>query len=144
MTIDDEARKAKNRESSRRYRERNRDAFNAYHARWRDTHRERYREIHRAYKDRHQEHIARERLAGKQWCLTVAGVWACLRCGEDDPIALDFHHRDPATKVGEVNLHSSRPTAEVQRRLREEIAKCVVLCANCHRKLHVGRWALEA
>lgn len=55
----------------------------------------------------------------------------CVDCGETDPLVLDFHHRDPSTKlftVRDKGLHTS-----VQR-LEAEIRKCEVLCANCHRK----------
>lgn len=51
-------------------------------------------------------------------------------CGEDDPICLDFHH-----------LHNKNACiAHLVRRknrletIQAEIAKCVVLCKNCHAK----------
>lgn len=60
----------------------------------------------------------------------------CSRCTERHPACLDFHH--PEGRVGK-NL----PPIAVMvargwsvERLREEIQKCVVLCSNCHRKLH--------
>ena len=58
----------------------------------------------------------------------------CEDCGEGDPKVLDLHHRDPATKkftFGKSgNLSLSWP------RIVEEINKCDVLCANCHRRRH--------
>jgi hypothetical protein len=59
---------------------------------------------------------------------------ACLLCGECDPVTLDFHHRDPSAK----DFLPSRAcsTGWTIRRILAEIAKCDVLCANCHRKLH--------
>jgi hypothetical protein len=61
----------------------------------------------------------------------------CTRCGEKDPVCLDFHHRDRKTKTSDMNrLRKNAGEA----RLRAEIAKCDVLCANCHRKVeHVLR-----
>jgi len=56
----------------------------------------------------------------------------CERCGEGRWYCLDFHHRDPTTKeftVGE----SVRRSWKV---IKAEIAKCEVLCANCHRAEH--------
>lgn len=56
----------------------------------------------------------------------------CLRCPEDHPACLDFHHRDPSTKeftVCELTDYSLET-------VKAEIAKCDVLCSNCHRKLH--------
>ncbi len=53
-------------------------------------------------------------------------------CGERDPAALDFHHRDRASKVYNVSqIHSL--SREI---LNAEIAKCDVICSNCHRKSH--------
>lgn len=56
----------------------------------------------------------------------------CLECGEERPPALDFHH--PGTKERSVSemVNDGYSTASI----REEIAKCLVLCANCHRREH--------
>lgn len=56
----------------------------------------------------------------------------CKLCPETDQDCLDFHHTDPTTKDGTISkmLGVSTPV------LAAEIAKCVVLCANCHRKVH--------
>ena len=57
----------------------------------------------------------------------------CIECGESDIRCLDFHHIDPATKKYSISLLRQRGSA---RKLIEECKKCVVLCSNCHRKLH--------
>ena len=57
----------------------------------------------------------------------------CLQCGETNAEKLTFHHRDPKQKkacIGQVwNFHHPQE-------LRDEIAKCDVLCVTCHRALH--------
>lgn len=55
----------------------------------------------------------------------------CTQCGEDHPAVLDFHHTDPSIK----ETHPSNMRHSKARFLKE-IEKCVVLCSNCHRKLH--------
>jgi len=60
----------------------------------------------------------------------------CTRCEESRPACLDFHHRDPDTKrmaVNEMVTHGYS-TAE----LHEEIERCELLCANCHRREHAS------
>jgi hypothetical protein len=55
----------------------------------------------------------------------------CVDCGESDPVVLEFDHRDPATKTTEVG----RTLANYDwKRIDKEIEKCVVRCANCHRR----------
>lgn len=54
----------------------------------------------------------------------------CVKCGEADPLVLDFHHRDPETKLFGIKDNLTT-TLE---RLSAEVAKCDVLCSNCHRK----------
>ena len=58
----------------------------------------------------------------------------CKYCKEKRPAALDFHHRDPATKRAKVStlVCDSYSLAVI----KTEIAKCDVICANCHRVLH--------
>jgi hypothetical protein len=59
---------------------------------------------------------------------------SCEKCGEDHPATLDFHHRDPNEKEYNIGAMVSR-VASIDT-VRREIAKCMVLCSNCHRKLH--------
>lgn len=56
----------------------------------------------------------------------------CVDCRETDPIVLDFDHEDPAQKSGNVSemIHSCFPWNVVL----QEIEKCKVRCANCHRR----------
>ena len=58
----------------------------------------------------------------------------CKICGEKEPIALDLHHLDPSVKE---DNPSSMIGGSIER-LKAEVRKCVVLCANCHRKVHAG------
>jgi hypothetical protein len=59
---------------------------------------------------------------------------ACMACGFSNPRALDFHHRESAAK--EINVSDIWQKGWSRRRILAEIAKCDVLCANCHRNLH--------
>lgn len=59
----------------------------------------------------------------------------CLRCGESDASCLDFHH--VADKSFSISRRNSSDAS-----LSAEISKCVVLCSNCHRKLHAELWSL--
>jgi hypothetical protein len=66
----------------------------------------------------------------------------CGICGYDRAIgALHFHHLDPASKRFAVT--SSGHTIGLSR-AREEAAKCVLLCANCHVEVESGITPLPA
>lgn len=61
----------------------------------------------------------------------------CLRCGSTE--ALEFHHRDPSTKVDRIaNLIAHKGLAIVL----AEVEKCDLLCAPCHDEYHSasGGW----
>ena len=55
----------------------------------------------------------------------------CVDCGEADPIVLEFDHRDPEIKDGEVTKLLSYASWD---RIVIEMEKCDVVCSNCHRK----------
>jgi formate-dependent nitrite reductase cytochrome c552 subunit len=61
---------------------------------------------------------------------------SCMLCGYDKhPAVLDFHHVDPLTKSFGISSGGfSRSWASI----KSEIAKCVLVCANCHREIEIG------
>lgn len=60
----------------------------------------------------------------------------CIRCGYNKcKDALDFHHLDESKK--DFSIGSSGYTRS-WKRVKEELNKCVLLCANCHREVHAG------
>ena len=57
----------------------------------------------------------------------------CQECGYKKYLgALEFHHLDPSTK--EANWNKIRLWE--WSKITEELDKCVLLCANCHREAH--------
>jgi hypothetical protein len=74
----------------------------------------------------------------KAWLLAYKNKYPC-KCGEGDPACLDFHHVDGKKEIN-VSLVTKR--AWSIERLKAEVAKCVILCANCHRKEHAKLRAL--
>jgi hypothetical protein len=53
----------------------------------------------------------------------------CTDCGETDPVVLDFDHlRDKKFEIAS-GIHY-----RAWKKVLEEIAKCEVVCANCHRR----------
>ena len=68
----------------------------------------------------------------EQW-RSFKATLSCVKCGQNHPATLDFHHIDSSTKEASVNkLIKYRAF----KRAMEEVKKCVVLCANCHRIHH--------
>lgn len=58
----------------------------------------------------------------------------CARCPESHPSTLQFAHRDPAAKTESISVMVNRGVSV--KTLLAEIAKCDILCANCHFKSH--------
>lgn len=56
---------------------------------------------------------------------------SCVDCGENDPIVLEFDHvrGEKVEAVGKM-ARDEKPIEKVL----EEIAKCEVVCANCHKR----------
>ena len=89
------------------------------------------------YPEHRQDRLDRSRKKRQEvrkWYREYKNTLHCMDCGQSHPATLDFHHIDPAEKDFVVSqiLHETTSL----RRLQEEIAKCVVLCANCHRIRH--------
>jgi hypothetical protein len=55
----------------------------------------------------------------------------CVDCGENNPIVLEFDHRDGVEKTNCVSIMSANKVSI--NNLIKEINKCDVRCANCHK-----------
>jgi hypothetical protein len=74
----------------------------------------------------------------KEWMSALKEKLVCVHCGENDYVALDFHHLDPSQK----DYNIPQMWGLGLNRMKKEISKCSCLCANCHRKFHAGRFVL--
>lgn len=74
------------------------------------------------------------RHALKAWLTAHKRELFCRTCGQDHPACLVFHHLEPATK--ELGVADAVRRGWGRDRILAEMAKCTVLCANCHLKLH--------
>ena len=73
----------------------------------------------------------------KKQCVEHLGG-KCIKCGYDNVFALTFHHRNVDEKSFEVSkMLANQWTFE---RLKSELDKCDVLCANCHILAHSIKW----
>ena len=90
----------------------------------------------RRYSDRRDyliEAVKKRRLKVRQMALEYMGG-RCQKCGYNRcSDALDFHHLDSSSKEFGI---SQRGYTRSWKKVVEELAKCVLLCANCHRELH--------
>ena len=99
---------ASRRAYSRWHYQQNKDAYKARSAAARDAHRQKVR-----------DHILKHLQENP-----------CVDCGEGDPIVLEFDHR----RDKEFNIANAVNLGVGVKRLEDEIAKCDVRCANCHRR----------
>ena len=96
-----------------------------------EFHREKSKEHYQKYKQKYNE---RNQLQKQKTRLIIeeAKEGGCIKCNETEKACLDFHH------LGDKDTTVSSMLGMSEQRVRSEISKCVVLCANCHRKLHAG------
>lgn len=70
----------------------------------------------------------------RKWFEEYKSTLKCSKCPETHFSCLDFHHVDPKQK-GDLISNMVRRGMD-QNRVMKEIAKCIVLCRNCHSKFH--------
>lgn len=70
---------------------------------------------------------------------TLKSNRGCSFCCENDASCLDFHHIDSNSKIESIGtlLISKSLT-----RIKIELLKCCVMCSNCHRKHHAGKFSI--
>lgn len=91
---------------------------------------QRYSNNKQYYIDKREERVSN----AKDWLNDYKSNLSCDECGFDHPAALDFHHVDKFSKTASIGTLVLR--GWTLGKILEEIAKCRVLCSNCHRILH--------
>lgn len=89
-------------------------------------------------KEKHMEDVARNGERYRSEAKRVVEEFkaeGCVRCGYDNPVAIDCHHVDGSDKGDSIGRLVSNRQLEAVRR---ELEKCVPVCANCHRLVHWG------
>ena len=95
------------------------------------------REYHRRY---YQDHSAKYKEKAKNWNRSqrrwardyiqrVKRLNKCIDCGESNPLVLEFDHvKEKSHNISDM-VNGSYSIAAI----KEEIRKCEIRCANCHR-----------
>ena len=94
------------------------------------------------YKKRYKDNIVRYRIMSiiknnkkrdrnRLYILEYLSTHHCVDCGESDPIVLEFDHIKGIKVNSIANLGSHGSSISI---IQNEIDKCEVRCANCHRR----------
>jgi hypothetical protein len=77
--------------------------------------------------------VLKRKVIIRDWLNSIKAGNGCILCGDRRIPVLDFHHKDSQTKEGDISkiIDKWSPT-----RVMEEVLKCDVICANCHRMVH--------
>lgn len=92
----------------------------------------------RKYADRRQyiiDAVVKRRKLLRQKSIEYKGG-KCIICGYDkcDQV-LEFHHIDGSIKDSGISAKGYTRSWE---KVKKELDKCILVCANCHREIHAG------
>lgn len=84
--------------------------------------------------------ISRRRHKIKRDAITLLGG-CCSKCGyKKCDAALEFHHTDPTKKDFAIGNAYVKSWAKI----KAEVEKCILVCANCHREIHEEIYSRQA
>ena len=94
--------------------------------------RESRRNWYKNNKETEKNYIYKRRKEIREWFKNYKLSLKCVRCGESFPECLDFHHKGKKDNLVTVLVNRGCSIEKI----KEEMSKCEILCANCHRKEH--------
>jgi len=86
---------------------------------------------------RFQQNRLKRRKELRAWFYDIKSKYSCNKCGESDPICLDFHH---TSGNKDFQISTAVHVVRSKENILKEIEKCVILCSNCHRKEHANKY----
>jgi hypothetical protein len=91
-----------------------------------------------ANREHYREYCRNRRQKTNLWLAEYKASKGCSQCGIKDASCLDFHHIDPKAK--NFNIGNKASVISLAK-LQKEVAKCDVICRNCHSRLHAAERA---
>lgn len=86
------------------------------------------------YKKRHYDNKQKRTDVNRKLLQEIKENSPCSACGVYYPsCCMEHHHLDPSTKEHQV---SKMISANSWSKIEQEISKCILVCSNCHRKIH--------
>lgn len=85
------------------------------------------------YKQKHISYVKQYKKKHIKWFQNIKSKLMCEICMEKHPRCLDFHHIvDKTNTVANITYKCSKSLIIL------EMKKCIILCCNCHRKIHAN------
>ena len=99
-------------------------------------HREYSKQHYKSNKRQYNTRARQRKQESARWINKYKRDRKCAECEEGNPIILQFHHNSGKS---ESDISVSQIKACSLDVIKAEIAKCTVLCANCHKKKHLKK-----
>lgn len=97
---------------------------------WKEYQRTYHRGWHQRNREKRLARIYERKAAIYQHVQNIKSQLCCVDCGQRHPATLQFHHLNSEDKVFNISDAARRGTS--LERIKKEMEKCIVLCANCH------------
>ncbi len=101
---------------------------------WKEYQRNYQRSWHQRHKARLLARAYERKAAIYEYIQGIKSQLCCVDCGEQRPAVLQSHHLNSEDK--EFNIGDAIRNGISPDRIKKEIEKCIVLCANCHIMRH--------
>lgn len=101
-------------------------------AQYKKENKDKINEFAREWRRKNPEKVMKYREKSREFLDTVKTP--CIKCGENKPWLIQFHHVDPNTKS--FNICHYAASGASKELILEEIKKCVCLCSSCHDEFH--------
>lgn len=105
-----------------------------------DCSREKFKKYYYDNYDKHIEYVKQykkeHREEFNEKIKVIKTKYGCALCDEIECCCLDFHHYNGAEK--DFNISKVVSNGTCWDKIIKEVNKCVLLCSNCHRKVHYG------
>ena len=101
---------------------------------WKEYQRNYQRSWHQRHKAKRLARIYERKAATYEYVQEIKSQLCCADCGERHPATLQFHHINSEDKM--FNVADAVRNGISLDRIKKEIGKCIVLCANCHAIRH--------
>ncbi|MBO0790948.1 MAG: hypothetical protein J2P36_08370 [Ktedonobacteraceae bacterium] len=101
---------------------------------WKEYQRNYQRNWHQQHKEKRLARMYERKAAIHSYIQNMKNQLRCANCGQRHPATLHFHHRNSEDKV--FNISDAAYKGFSLDRIKKEISKCIVLCANCHAIQH--------